>query len=136
MKKYRLLRDLPGIKAGRVFMASRQMVGSDNEKIVYIPESERFCLPMFHAAAVEDYPDYFEEIVERWKPMEGEDYYAVDDSGGVDDCYNACQKDTDKVRRFGNCFRTKEQATEASKRIKQTLMEYHRELAEKGGETC
>ena len=131
MKKYRLLRDLPGIKAGRVFMASRQMVGSDNEKIVYIPESELFCLPMFHAAAVEDYPDYFEEIVERWKPEEGDTYWSLNaaDLEVVDFLWRDSSADN-IVYAFGLVLRSQAQAKEAAKRIKKTLTDYHREISE------
>ena len=103
------------------------------EKIVYIPESELFCLPMFHAAAVEDYPDYFEGVVERWKPEEDDTVWYVLSDGGITTARHTTRSQIDRQRyNFGSMFRTKAQATEAAKRIKKTLTDYHRELSEKG----
>ena len=66
----------------------------------------------------------------RWRAKEGEEYFMIeanvkvkayrDDNGWDDDLlYNAL-----------NYFHTQEQATEAAKRVKETLRKYHEEIGE------
>lgn len=131
MKKYRLLRDLPGIEAGTIFdVHHRDTQGGAD---IYAHEGCGVLRPShatFHERFVSEHPEWFEEIIERWEPKLGDKYYLVRPEGSY--CRNENIRDTHhhKYFDFGNCFRTQAQATEAAKRIKQTLMDYHRELSE------
>jgi len=74
-------------------------------------------------------PDWFQPVIERWRAPNLENYFFVDNTICVSvgaECYDF----TDGYRfKSGNYFETESQATEAAKRIKQTLMDYHKELA-------
>lgn len=55
----------------------------------------------------------------RWEPKVGEMYYYIDTLGEVSCTRNNSPK-LDQVRiKYGNCFQTKEQAQEASKKLKE-----------------
>lgn len=69
-----------------------------------------------------------EEI--RWRAKEGDEYFLV---GLYGDCvvYDEDGVSVDeKLYKFGNYFRTKEQVKEASKRVEEVLIEYHQEIGE------
>jgi hypothetical protein len=78
---------------------------------------------------VENHPELFQEVIERWKPSAQELLFFVHSDGRV--AQGSIMYHSPEVN-FGNCFRGEFQAIEASRRIKQTLMAYHRELAQKG----
>lgn len=66
----------------------------------------------------------------RWRAKNGEKYYVVNNLGHV-----VADKesgfDIDRLRwEFGNHFRTEEQAEEAARRVKETLLKYHEETGE------
>ena len=65
-----------------------------------------------------------------WRAIPSKEYYCVSDQGIllID---NENDHFVDKGRyKFGNYFRTEEQAKEAAKRIQETLLDYHEELGE------
>lgn len=87
---------------------------------------------MLSCRAVEDNPDIFEPVIERWKPGHGELYWALGDlakCGPFRYCWDDIDHDWASFN-AGDCFRTQEQAEEAAKRIKDALMKYHAELDE------
>ena len=66
----------------------------------------------------------------RWRAKENEDYYFVDMDltvKSIDDTYSTFDN---KLWDNLNYFRTKEQAEEAAKRVKETLRNYHEEIGE------
>lgn len=66
----------------------------------------------------------------RWRAKENEDYYFVDMDltvKSIDDTYSTFDN---KLWDNLNYFRTKEQAEEAAKRVKETLRKYHEEIGE------
>lgn len=66
----------------------------------------------------------------RWRAKEGEYYYYVNADGFVS-VIKHTNYITDYYRYdFGNYFRTKEQAKEAARRIKESLFKYHEEIGE------
>jgi hypothetical protein len=70
-----------------------------------------------------------EEVAGRWKPRDQEGFFHVNGCGNVI-CMLADGNVFDEVvYKFGNCFPTEVQAQEASRRIKETLMNYHEELS-------
>jgi hypothetical protein len=71
---------------------------------------------------------YVKPEPQRWKPKDGNGYYIIRSSGIVvytishDTLSNEC------TYNFGNCFQTSEQAIEAARRVRETLLNYHKEL--------
>ena len=70
---------------------------------------------------------YVKPEPQRWKPEYMELYWTVDrdmikESYWLNDCTNE--------KRFvdGNCFQTRAQAEEAAQRVRETLLNYHKEL--------
>lgn len=67
----------------------------------------------------------------RWRAEKGEKYSLLDRLTFKVDCYTERFDEIDtKLYNSGNYFRTKEQAKEAAKRVKETLMKYHEEIGE------
>jgi hypothetical protein len=75
---------------------------------------------------------YVKPEPQRWKPRHSEEYYSV--VRRVDHLTNFIQAywrdDIMHEARFkdGNVFQTKEQALEASRRLRETFLNYHKEL--------
>ncbi len=99
--KYRLKKDLPGIKVG---------------EIVYR-------ITHFYSIQLSDHPDWFEPVQEFWVPGDIEEYWWIDPEGDIS-CsrtYTAsCWRNA--LLAFGNCFRTKERAEEVAAKIKAMLL--------------
>ena len=128
--KYKLLEDLPWASAGTIYA-----VDDNNKGDSYYPSdwwhptircrSDQFAVAPEYIADV----TWFEPIDERWKPEDKDDYWYIGDCGHI---YCAVWNNTgvDDVRYLrGDCFLKPQQATEAAKRTKQTLLDYHKELA-------
>lgn len=66
----------------------------------------------------------------RWRAKEGERYFYVYNQGNVtvykDDGYHV----DENLYEYGNYFRTREQAEEAARLVKETLDNYHNEIGE------
>ena len=61
----------------------------------------------------------------------GEYYFLLDRMTLKADCYIECFDEIDtKLYDSGNYFRTKEQAEEIAKRVKETLRKFHEEIGE------
>lgn len=66
----------------------------------------------------------------RWRAKEGEDYYYITGRGHVvGDEEGGLPEDIERYE-FGNYFRTREQAAEAAKRVRETLKKYCEEIGE------
>jgi len=120
VKKYRLLKDLPGAKAGDVIYGSEGM--------------------FFHPS---QFPDWCEPIEERWKPKVGEEYWTIADTvplvreqGAVVCKWYARQWNwSNDLIDKGNysshlVFQTKEQAEGLLARLNKVVEDYLGELKE------
>ena len=88
----------------------------------------------FNLQYIKSHPEIFEPVEERWKPIAGCGYYSVYVEGEDDinmHIREAGTKYFDRKYDIGNCFETEEQASEATKRIKELLLNYHEEINEK-----
>ncbi len=115
--KYRLLKDLVGLYTGAIFER-----GPDG--LFGTIECNRNANPQ-NVAPVD----------KRWKPENRETYYLIymDNTGGEIGSSRWSDNSVHKDRWLrSNCFRTDKQAEEAAKRIKQTLLDYHKEIAYEG----
>lgn len=66
----------------------------------------------------------------RWRAEEGDGYFYVDNQGRKIAKNEECKFVDEDRFAFGNYFRTKEQAEEAARRVKETLQKYHEEIGE------
>ena len=108
MKKYRLLKDLPGVKAGTMFSPDR-CIEADTADFT-IDLSNR---------------DWFEEIKERWEPQMASNYYWLDEKMIVQKAKNFRTEWDKSLIGLGNCYRTEDIAKGASKHFKDALDGYH-----------
>ena len=121
--KYKLLKDTPTIKAGM------QGKKESNDFYSFETRAEVSYFERIPTQIVESSPDWFEPVIERWT-ANNEQYYWVNSTLNIES-YSDDRSPTDRFHHAsGNYSRTKDQAEEASKRIKKCLMEYHKELGE------
>ena len=66
----------------------------------------------------------------RWRAENGERYYYVSTEGFVLVDKEECYIIDENRYKFGNYFRTYEQAEEAARRMKEDLLKYHEEIGE------
>lgn len=67
----------------------------------------------------------------RWRAEKGENYFLLNRTTFEVDHYYECFDEVDaKLYKYGNYFRTREQAEEAARRMKETLRKYHEETGE------
>lgn len=67
----------------------------------------------------------------RWRAKKGEYYFALGRTTFEVYCYTESFEEIDaKLYNCGNYFRTQEQATEAAKRVREALRQYHYEIGE------
>ena len=121
-KKYKLLKDMPFAPAGT-------KVGRDEDSVFHEVRSNprRY---RFYEKELDALPEWFEPVIERWKPKEGDTYWVIWTNGDfIDFEWDDYEEDQRKYN-FGNCFQTREQAEEAVRRVRKTLLDYHQELAE------
>ena len=64
----------------------------------------------------------------RWTPQAGEKYYYVGDNGMVNFTFFDCDEVDEDYYKFGNIFRTKEEAERALEKVKETLLKFQKEI--------
>ena len=120
MKKYRLLRDIPGVERGAIFLQD----GIDGS---YSIDHQNVRITKL---IVENSPYWFEEIKERWEPKDGEGYWTIDGEFGVGfHPWDSGLFDNKKLK-SGQVFRTKELAESAAKEVRAALDAYHEQIGE------
>lgn len=127
MKRYRLLRDLPWAVKETVYIGCGDKGLYYKEYLVYNgkPCSDADGLP---AELIINYPKWFEEVIERWKPKMGESYWIVyikSLNTHLDiHTWHTWVNDGIDIGHWknGNCFKTKEQAKEANQKVKTLLL--------------
>ena len=115
MKRYKLLKDLAGLRAGSILYLNElgNLVASDKTTIVFLAN-------FIHHYNLLD-SDWFEEIPEdyrRWRAKEDERYWLVEEDGVVVDNYEFGMDIDDRRYGIGNYFKTEEEAQKASDWLK------------------
>lgn len=111
-KKYKLLKDLPGINKGSIWKSKG-----------WFYEPERYfedMIPPRCSAHFVEFSDFFEPLNEKWKPKEGEKYWYVNSTGLVIETVSLATHGKGEIN-FGNCFPTKQAAQEMRDKIKELL---------------
>lgn len=127
MKKYKLKHDLPWAKAGTEWVVTAQERSLDGGYLMR-QVGNGFTDYQFPYSS---FTEWFEEVKpERWRPTQGEKYFSVVSAGHLEAQKWAWHGDSSDRFLYGtsNCFRTREQAEEAARRVKETLMRYQDEL--------
>ena len=115
MKRYKLLKDLAGLKAGSTLYLNElgNLVAEDKTTIVFLAN-------FIHHYSLLD-SDWLEEIPEeykRWRAREGGLYWCVRDDGEAgNDCEIRVDVDDGRYG-FGNYFKTEEEAQKAADWLK------------------
>lgn len=63
----------------------------------------------------------------RWKPSKGDKYCILDMYGKIHDLVWNGDSVDHKFYNFGNCFPTYEEAEKALEKVKETLLNFHKE---------
>ena len=110
MKRYKLLKDLAGLEAGSTLYLNElgNLVAEDKTTIVFLAN-------FIHHYNLLD-SDWFEGIPEgkRWRAEKDEVYWCVKNDGGIADDYEQRTGIDDRLYKFGNYFKTEEEAQKAA----------------------
>nr|DAK44434.1 MAG TPA: hypothetical protein [Caudoviricetes sp.] len=121
MKKYRLLKDTPTIKAGTIFEEIVNMSDGTRELTVAVPGEDTPQDPQFTIQDIDNFDEWFEEMEEptdsiHWKPKYDDWYFYISDHGSVcSDIWNDNYTDNKRLA-FGFVYRTEEECEEARDR--------------------
>ena len=120
MKRYKLLKDTPTIKAGTIF----EEVTSDFDELkelVRITPIGAKTSPQFTIQDIDNFDEWFEEIQEptdsiHWKPKYDDWYFYISDHGSVcSDVWNDNYTDNNRLA-FGFVYRTEKECEKARER--------------------
>lgn len=118
MKRYKLLKDLPTIKAGEIF---KETVTGYNEKNLLVriaPLNAKS--PRLKVQDIDNFDEWFEEIQEptdsiHWKPMIGEKCSILENANIIPTLFTGKLRDYNAWR-TGKIFRTEEECEKACDR--------------------
>ena len=118
MKRYKLLKDLPTIKAGEIF---KETVTGYNEKNLLVriaPLNAKS--PRLKVQDIDNFDEWFEEIQEptdsiHWKPRIGDRCFILENANIRPTSYTGMLRDYNAWR-TGKTFRTEEECEKALKR--------------------
>lgn len=113
MKTYKLLRDMPTVKAGTTFREITREV--DGSKILKEYKSSNKVSIL--VSEVNDFDEWFEKIEPtdsaHWKPQRGDNYWIAYSDGEISKCYwNGCPVDIARYE-MGRTYRTREECEKA-----------------------
>lgn len=123
--KYKLLKDTPTVKAGMI--GELKMAFNEEGYVFKKQDGEIF---FFMKNVVESQPDWFEPVIDRWRAFENSDFYVVNNYLDVVNFTEEKSHGDNRLFDAGNYFKKRDQAEEASRRIKKVLMDYHKEIGE------
>lgn len=110
MKKYKLLKDLPDLKAGAIFKDLTIFESDENEDYDFTQEE------------LESFPDWFELVNTQFKPDNHATYYFINSQGHVCNAiWFGVYVDKERLE-FGNCFQYLPDAVEKRDKIKEEIL--------------
>ena len=110
MKRYKLLKDTPTVKAGTIF--EEESDSYNGKKLVEVVPDWCLIRPWLAVSDIDNFDEWFEEIKEpkKWRAEYGKKYWYLDDCGVVLS-NEEWGDDTDDFRyRIGNYFKTEAEA--------------------------
>lgn len=125
MKRYKLLKDLPGIKAGNVLFIEgtwgNLYIDNGHSPTGYqITEAGRIATGgmLIQSVAMADWLEEIPEEYKRWRAERGETYYHISDDGEVYDDTEEYHSLDGGCYLIGNYFKTREEAEKAVEWLK------------------
>ena len=121
MKQYKLLKDLPTIKAGTIFEEIVSMSDGTRELAVAVPGEDIPEDPQFAIQDIDNFDEWFEEMEEptdsaHWKPKIAEKYFCINEYGDVEwKVWNDDDVDN-RLMAMGLVYRTEEECKKARER--------------------
>lgn len=115
MRLYKLLKDLPTVKAGAIF---KEKIKIDGIRVLKACESgHRHSIPV---REIDNFDEWFEEIKEptdsiHWKPKKGEKYWALGNTIVYSQTWGDDEFDRDRYE-SGKVYKTKEEGEKALER--------------------
>lgn len=106
MKKYRLKKDLPTVRAGEVFVRKTNET-MQTDMLYHVDSEDVFLPPSIEVDDINNFDEWFEEVkeFEEWKPKPGEGFKVMNISGGVSDYYDWADSESDRfLWSSGNCY--------------------------------
>lgn len=108
MKRYKLLKDTPAIKAGAIF--EEQGNSDDDKELVQVVADGCLTKPWFAVSDIDNLDEWFEEIPEyKRRRVRGCLYYYIDDCGNITDRYDLSKSWDDYHYDTGNYGLTKKE---------------------------
>jgi len=109
MKRYKLLKDTPTVKAGTIF--EERESPDEYKELGQVVTDGCLTRPWLTVSEIDNFDEWFEEIPEpkRWRGKLGETYWFLSDNGSI-----YCKADADTYIDYyrylvGNYFKTKEE---------------------------
>ena len=126
MKRYKLLKDLPTIKAGEIF---KETVTGYNEKNLLVriaPLNAKS--PRLKVQDIDNFDEWFEEVKEptdsiHWNPMIGEKCFILENANIIPTLFTGKLRDYNAWR-TGKIFRTEEEAKKSIKENREDWLIY------------
>lgn len=115
-KKYRQLQNLPYSPAGTIWEQC-----ADGESIWVSLKTDWY----LSREDIKDFSSWFEEVDGRWKPKKGEMMWLIKNTGGIGRLEYEDDGLDKKLLKYGNCFRTEEEALKAKEKIAEVLKQIH-----------
>lgn len=106
MKKYRLKKDLPTVRAGEVFVRKTNET-AQVDMLHRVDSEDVFLPPSIEVDDIHNFDEWFEEVKEfgEWKPKLGEGFKVMNIDGSVTDYYDWADSESDRfLWETGNCY--------------------------------
>lgn len=116
MKRYKLLKDLPGVKAGAIFHRYTNEI-MQVDVLKRVDDQGILLQPSFSVSSIYNFDEWFEEIGQftindvdwNFDPKPGDICYCVDNAGNILSWTCGAEEEKAEVA-MGNCFRIREEA--------------------------
>lgn len=111
MKRYKLLKDTPTVKAGTIF--EERESPDEYKELGQVVTDGCLTRPWLTVSEIDNFDEWFEEIPEkheRWRGGRGDSYYFIDDEGAIRHEINTNDGMDNYRYNIGNYFKTEAEA--------------------------
>lgn len=127
MKRYKLLKDTPTLKAGTIF--EERESPDEYKELGQVVADGCLTRPWLTVSEINNFDDWFEEIPEkheRWRGGRGDSYYFIDDEGAIRHEIDTNDGMDNYRYNIGNYFKTEAEAESYKKYLtaRQVLLDY------------
>lgn len=117
IKRYRLKKDTPMIKAGTIFKTKRNDFGDGTDLIRITPE-DHDPAPMWTKEDIKDFDEWFEDVKSEYQFEDGDEYWFVDGEGLATSTRWKCDDFDIFHYESGNHFKTEDESREYAEYLK------------------